>query len=138
VERSQAAQVPGSTAIDRAGDHTSTEAVIQNLFIGEAISSAGYVILVADEHMRYLAATDAAGELLGYSQEELRALHLRDIVVETNVSELFEQFMDDGAQRGTITLRRKDGSHVAATYDARVTRVSQLTYYVSWLTPLKG
>ena len=110
--------------------------VIRTMFVGEAVTNAGYAVLVADENMRYLAATDGACDLLGYSHEELVGMAVSDLVVETNAADLYEQFVRDRAQRGTITLRRKDGSHVRAAYDARETGVSQMRYYVSWLTPL--
>ena len=104
--------------------------------LGEAVTNADYVILVADESMRYLAASDAACDLLGYSREDLLTLTVRDLVVESNASELFDDFLRDDAQRGTITLRRKDGRLVVATYDARKTVVRGLSYYISVLSPL--
>ncbi len=54
--------------------------------MGEAVANAGYVVLVADENMRYLAASDAACELLGYGREELIGLSVPDLVVESNAS----------------------------------------------------
>lgn len=113
------------------------DALIQGVLIGEAIANAGYVILVADEHMRYLAASDAACELLGYNLDELLGLTVSDVVVESDVSELFDEFMRDRSQRGKITLRRKDKSHLVATYDARETVVAGLPYYVSVLRPVE-
>jgi PAS domain S-box-containing protein len=104
--------------------------------LGVALTNADYVVLVADEGMRYLTASDAACSLLGYSRDELLALTVPDLVVESNASELFEHFLRDEAQRGTITLRRKDGRLVVATYDARTTVVDGVSYYISVLSPL--
>lgn len=104
--------------------------------LGEAVTNADYVILAADEDMRYLAASDAACDLLGYSREELLALTVPDLVVESNASELFDDFLRDQAQRGTITLRRKDGRLVVASYDARKTVVRGVSYYISVLSAL--
>jgi PAS domain S-box-containing protein len=104
--------------------------------LGEAVTNADYVILVADEGMRYLAASDAACDLLGYSREELLALSVPDLVVESNASELFDDFLREQAQSGTITLRRKDRSLVVANYDARTTVVGGSPYYISVLTAL--
>ena len=104
--------------------------------LGEAVTNADYVILVADEGMRYLAVSDAACDLLGYSREELLALSVPDLVVESNASELFDDFLRDQAQSGTITLRRKDRSLVVANYDARTTAASGSPHYVSVLTAL--
>jgi PAS domain S-box-containing protein len=125
-------------AADRPAQDSPPDVVIRTLFIGDAVTNAGYAVLVADENMRYLAATDGACELLGYSCEELVGMAVSAVVVETNAPNLYEQFVRDRAQRGTITLRRKDGSHVSAAYDARETLVSHMPYYVSWLTPLNG
>lgn len=103
--------------------------------MGEAVANAGYVVLVADENMRYLAASDAACELLGYSRDELLGLTVPDLVVETNATDLYDEFMRDQGQRGRITLRRKDGRPVEADYDARQTEVGGLPYYVSVISP---
>ena len=100
------------------------------------MTNADYVILVANEGMRYLAASDAACDLLGYSREELLALSVPDLVVESNASELFADFLRNQVQSGTITLRRKDRSLVVANYDARTTVVGGSPYYISVLTAL--
>lgn len=113
------------------------DALIQGVLVGEAVANAGYVVLVADEHMGYLAASDAACDLLGYSREELLSLSVTDLVVESNASKLYHDFVRDQGQQGTITLRCKDGHTVLARYDARQTEVSGLPYYVSVLSPLK-
>ena len=73
--------------------------------MGEAVANAGYVILVADEMMRYLAASDAACELLGYSREELLSLTVPDLVAESTASALYGELMRDQGQRGLITLQ---------------------------------
>lgn len=107
------------------------DALVQGVLVGEAVANGGYVVLVADENMRYLAASDAACELLGYSREELLGLSVPDLVVETNAAELYDEFMRDHEQRGKITLRCRDGSSLEAHYDARPTEVSGLPYFVS-------
>lgn len=109
--------------------------LIQDQLLGEAVAHGGYVVLVADERMRYLAASDAACDLLGYSRDELLRLTVPDLVVETEAAAMYDEFVRTGAQRGRITLRRKDGRHVAATYEARETSIGGLTYYVSMLSP---
>jgi PAS domain S-box-containing protein len=131
-------QASAASAGQTAEQESHADALIQPVLVGEAVANAGYVVLVADEDMHYLAASDAACELLGYSHEELLKLTVTDLVVETNASALYDEFMHDHEQRGTITLRRKDGSHLTATYDARPTEVSGLPYYVSVLTPVKS
>ena len=114
------------------------DALIQGVLVGEAVANAGYVVLVADEMMRYLAASDAACELLGYSREELLGLSVPDLVVESNASALYDEFMRDQGQRGLVTLRRKDGRRLEVQYDARQTEVAGLPYYVSVLSPVES
>jgi PAS domain S-box-containing protein len=114
------------------------DALIQGVLVGEAVANAGYVILVADEMMRYLAASDAACELLGYSRQELVGLSVPDLVVESTASALYEEFMRDRGQRGVITLRCNDGRRLEVQYDARQTEVGGLPYYVSVLSPVES
>ena len=114
------------------------DALIQGVLVGEAVANAGYVVLVADEMMRYLAASDAACELVGYSREELLGLSVPDLVVESDASALYDEFMRDQGQRGLVTLRRKDGRRLEVQYDARQTEVAGLPYYVSVLSPVES
>ncbi len=114
------------------------DALIQGVLVGEAVANAGYVILVADETMRYLAASDAACELLGYSREELLGLTVPELVVESTAAALYDEFMRDQGQQGLITLRCKDGRHLELQYDARQTEVGGLPYYVSVLSPVES
>ena len=114
------------------------DALIQGVLVGEAVANAGYIVLVADENMRYLAVSDAACELLGYSREELLSLTVADLVVESNASELYDQFIRDHGQRGRITLRCRDGCFLEAHYDARETEVGGLPYYVSVISPVES
>lgn len=123
---------------DRSERHAHADALIQETLVGEAVANAGYAVLVADENMRYLAANDAACALLGYGRDELLTLSVPDLVVESNAAELYDEFLRDRGQRGTITLRRKDGGVLRATYDARETRVGGLPYYVSVLAPVES
>jgi PAS domain S-box-containing protein len=113
------------------------ERLVQEVLLAEAVTNAGFVVLVADERMRYLAVSDGACEVLGYSRDELLRLSVPDVVVETEAGALYDQFLRAGSQQGRITLRCKDGSHVTAGYAARKTRVSGLPGYVSILSPLE-
>ena len=111
------------------------ETMMQSVLVGEALDAADYVVLVADRWMHYVAVTRAAAELLGYSRDELLALRIPDVVVESNAEELFEEFLRVRAQRGTVTLRAKDGREIVCTYDAREASLGGLPLYVSVLTP---
>ena len=98
------------------------------------MASGGYVVLVADEQMNFVAASDGACALLGYTRDELVELMVPDIVVERHEAvELYEEFVRDGMQRGEITLRRKDGVRIDATYEASATTVAGRDCYVSVL-----
>lgn len=111
-------------------------AVVQHRLIGDAVASGGYVVLVADAEMKFLAVSDGACALLGYRREELLELTVPDIVVERRQAEsLYAKFVREGLQRGEITLRRKDGATIEATYEASETQVAGMHYYVSVLIP---
>lgn len=123
--------MPSDTARDG-----STFAHIQNVLVGEAVTQAGFVVLVADENMRYLAASEAACDLLGYTREEILDLRVSDVVEETDAAERYRAMTADGGQRGEITLVCKNGDRIAALYEAHETRVAHMPYYyVSMLTP---
>ncbi len=115
---------------------TSASDLVQNQLIGDAIAWGGYVVLVADERMKFAAVSDGACALLGYERHELLQLFVPDIVVERREAEnLYRRFVREGFQRGEIVLRRKDGSTVEATYEATETKISGMPYYVSVLLP---
>jgi PAS domain S-box-containing protein len=110
--------------------------LVQQMIIGEAVAAGGYVVLVADQDMSFIAASDGACALLGYTREELTELTVPEIVAERREAESrYAQFLRDGLQRGEITLRRKDGTLVDATYEASETAVAGLVHYVSVLFP---
>lgn len=111
-------------------------AEVQRRLVGEAVASGGYVVLVADAEMRFVAASDGACALLGYTREELVQLTVPDIVVERREAEsLYAKFVREGLQRGEITLRRKRGELVKAIYEASETVVGGMQCYVSVLIP---
>ena len=110
--------------------------LIHRQLVGDAVASGGYVVLVADEEMRFLAASDGAVALLGYTREEITQLTVPDIVVDRREAEAqYTRFVREGLQRGETTLRTKDGLLVGARYEASDTVVAGLKYYVSVLFP---
>ena len=111
--------------------------LIQSTLLAEAVATAPYVILVADEEMRYLAASDAACELLDYSREELFALRVPQVCEEDDAATRYGELLKTSRHRGRIVLVCKDGSRVPAYYEAHSTRVSRLPYYVSILFPIE-
>jgi PAS domain S-box-containing protein len=95
------------------------------------------VVLVADAHMRYLAASAGACRVLGYTLTELLAMRVQEVVAETDAAERYRRMTEDGHQEGRITLIHKSGRRVEASYLAREARAGEFTYYVSHLTPLQ-
>lgn len=100
------------------------------------VASLDRVVLVADAQMRYLAASDSACRLLGYTREELLAMRVSEVVEETDAETRYGRMVEDGRQDGQITLVCRDGRRVRAHYDAREAQAEGVTYYVSLLTPL--
>ncbi|MCA1666356.1 MAG: PAS domain S-box protein [Thermomicrobia bacterium] len=96
-------------AIDNARlyrDARAAEEQYRNLFAG-----VGDAVLVTDATGNYVDANPAMIELVGYSVAELRRLHVGDLTADADDD--FAQTihtLPDGAMRGEITLRRKDGS----------------------------
>lgn len=111
-------------------------AMVHDILVGEALAHSGLAVLVADDEMRFLTASEGACDLLGYTLPELLELTVPEIVVEPDAQERYDSMIETREQEGTITLRRKDGSTVKAAYEARQTRVSHLEYFVSILRPL--
>ena len=77
-------------------------------------NATGDAILVADENGRYLDANSAAEQLLGYTADELRRLGVADVVGAGADwgEEEYARFVAEGAWRGELELRRKDGEMV--------------------------
>jgi PAS domain S-box-containing protein len=121
-----------------ASNEATADQLMQKVLIGDAVYHSGLVVLIADDEMRFLAATDSACHLLGYSRAELLEKQVSDVVVDQEAAATrFEAMIHARRQEGTTTLRRKDGSTVTADYEARQTQVSGLEYYMSILRPLE-
>src|SRR5579884_1157818 len=94
-------------------------------------------LLVADAKSRYLAANDSAVELLGFSEQELRQMTVADIAVADADGALYEQFVEEGSQRGMTPVRRKDGSVLLIRYEATDIPVGSTAIYVSVIHPVR-
>ena len=98
-------------AIDNARlyrDARAAEEQYRSLFAG-----VGDAVLVTDADGNYVDANPAMTALVGYSVEELRRLRVGDLTADPDAG--FARVLHalpDGAVRGEITLRRKDGSTV--------------------------
>lgn len=78
-------------------------------------------ILLADDEGKYVQANRASLEMLGYSEEALLELKVKDIVVTMRSeegSDLWSRFQEDGRQSGIIDLKKKDGSVITCQYNA--------------------
>ena len=82
--------------------------------------SGNYVVFV-DEKRRYVEATDAASELLGYSRAELIGQRIDDFAVlgSETVTEMFDEYRRSGAMEGEFTLRHRNGSHKRVHFKAK-------------------
>src|SRR4051794_11835863 len=126
-----------SNARPRSGSRAGEiEPLIHATLVGDAVASAPYVVLVADENMNYLAVSDGACELLGYSRADLLQKTVADIVEESDADVRYRRMIGERSQRGRIGLRASDGRVIRAIYEAHETRVAKLPYYVSVLIPI--
>jgi len=112
-----------------------SERFVQVGLLGEAVDGAGVAVLVADENGAYVAANSYACELLGYSRKELLTLRVHDVTVADDIEAHYTRFVNERRERGAVTLRRKDGSTFAFRFVAGETKISALTYYVSFGLP---
>ena len=76
-------------------------------------------VLFADNNGSYVGANAAATALTGFSRRELLGLSVWDIMSPSSEREaevLWRAFIRIGRQEGDITLRRRDGTEIAARY----------------------
>jgi PAS domain S-box-containing protein len=111
----------------------------------DAALASAEAVLVADDQGRYVAANDAAGELLGYTAEELVELSVWDLTPGANELDgllLWQDFIGLGFQAGVYWLARKDGSLIEVAYRATANvapgrHVSQLSRHDSLNAPFE-
>jgi PAS domain S-box-containing protein len=78
--------------------------------------------LVTDKTGAYVIANAVASRLTGYSADELRSMSVWDVslpVQEHETDVLWRNFVHAGTQRGTVKLKRKNGTVVSARYVAK-------------------
>lgn len=83
----------------------------------------GKNVAFVDEQRRYLDVTDGVCELLGYSRAELLNMRIDDVtapIMRSKTSPLFEQYVEDGLQKGEYILQHRDGHEIPISYTARV------------------
>ena len=101
---------------------------IQASLLGEAMDFGPAAVFVADENRKYVAVNQAACEMLGYTREELLSLRVDDVA---DSNGRWEEMQVGGEVRGTIDVRRKDGTTVPFRYMAGRTRVAGMPVFVS-------
>ena len=78
--------------------------------------------LVTDKTGSYVITNAIASRLTGYSADELRSMSVWDVslpVQEHETDVLWRNFVQAGAQRGTVKLKTKKGAVVPARYVAK-------------------
>ncbi|HEY2114408.1 MAG TPA: hypothetical protein VGJ51_04935 [Candidatus Angelobacter sp.] len=86
------------------------------------VSESGKYVVVADLSRNYTFATDPVCELLGYDRAMFLELRIDDVVDgSTHVAApLFQEFVAQGKQVGSITLRHRSGRKVPVKYSSHV------------------
>jgi PAS domain S-box-containing protein len=107
------------------------EVLIQTALLGEAVETGPALVFVADEQMRYIAVNQFACTALGYTREELLAMHVPDVARDPGTPAEFDEMLARGIRHGTARLTRKDGSTVEFFYRAAKTKVAGLSFFVS-------
>ena len=107
------------------------EVLIQTALLGEAVEAGPALVFVADEQMRYIAVNQFACQALGYTRDELLALHVPDVAREPGAPAEYNEMLASGVRHGTALLTCKDGSTVDFFYRAAKTKVAGLSFFVS-------
>ncbi|MGE5323493.1 MAG: PAS domain-containing protein [Actinomycetota bacterium] len=79
-------------------------------------------LVVVDENRNYVFASDAACRLLGYDRVQFLELRIDDVVAGASsvAQPLFDRFVRDREQQGSIVLRHRSGRLIPVHYDAEV------------------
>jgi PAS domain S-box-containing protein len=107
------------------------ERMVQMGLLGEAIDAGPHLVFVADEEGRYLAVSQGACTLLGYTREELLGLRVTDVAAYPDAPGEYREMLDAGARRGRSELRRKDGGSIMFDYRAYTTTMAGMTVYIA-------
>ena len=112
--------------------------ILHQALLGEALMGGGSAVIVSDDAGRYLAANDAAVELLGYSREELAGLNARDVSEKTDeqLGEVMAMLKRERSVESVATLRRKDGVVGRIAYMGAESVVGGLPVYITVTAPI--
>lgn len=110
---------------------------IQGELISEALNSASVGFLVWDEHRRYVAANDAACEILGATLEELLGRQVGAHTLEG--VESVEQALAAGFASGEAVVQRFDGrGPVEVFYATFPTKTAGMPFMATVIAPLSA
>jgi PAS domain S-box-containing protein len=103
--------------VDRIAAFAATAAdLVQQTLLGEAVEECPAAIFVLDDAGHYLAVNRYACDLLGYTREELLALHPQDLAPDSDVEAALARLVQEGSLEGEVDVRTKDGRTIAMTY----------------------
>jgi PAS domain S-box-containing protein len=108
-----------------------SEPLIQTSLLGEAVENGPMCVFVADEHGNYVAVSQAACALLGYTRQELLNLRVADVARYEAAASEWSEMLKSGTRVGTSTLTTKSGATVVFSYVAGATTVAGMPVYVS-------
>lgn len=94
-------------------------------------------MVIADDGRRYLAANSAACLLLRLPEDQLTTMRIEDLVSPDSrsvVASLWESFLAEGTQKGTIALAMPDGPVVEVDYSATA-NVQPGRHLAIWMFP---
>ncbi len=111
--------------------------VMHGTLLGEAMLEAEVASLVADERGYYVAASDYAAELTGYSRDHLTQLRAGELAADDESRRIYEHLASRKKLQGRKNIRRKDGAILHCRYWGIPTTVGRLPYYVLLLWPAK-
>jgi PAS domain S-box-containing protein len=110
---------------------------IQAELISEALGSANVGFLVWDEHRRYVAANDAACEILGTTLDELLGRGVGAHTVES--AESLDEALAAGFASGNAVVQRFDGrGPVEVFYATFTTKSAGMPFMATVIAPLSA
>jgi PAS domain S-box-containing protein len=101
------------------------------LLLEQAVERAPMLVFVADESMRYLAVSEYACDVLGYTRGELLGMQVTDIAIEPRSGDDYRRMVEAGWLAGISRLRCKDGEEVTMRYRAGETEIDGRSAYVA-------
>ena len=107
--------------------------LLQETLIGEAAATGTAAVLLSGDDLRYVAANDAACNLLGYSRSELLALEVSEIVLlePEQLRHVSQAVIDGATHHGSAVVRRKDGAEIEVGYVSFRGSISALSQVVT-------